>query len=204
MLDFDGVIVDSLDVTFAAVARTLREHSLGHLATREAFLSFVDDNWYEGVTRAGVPAHVSTAIDSAVAEALAAQLTDLRVVPGMKATIATLSASHTVVVITSNFSTFVSDFLEANCVAGISRVLGADEDVSKVRKIQSALSLLARSNLGWYVGDTVGDIVEARTAGARSIAATWGWHPSDRLEAAFPTAIANAPRDLLSIIDEAR
>lgn len=200
MLDFDGVIVDSLDLTLDAAVAVLKRHRLPGLVTREAVLSLLDSNRFEGLARAGVPSGVSLAIDKAVSRALEAHAEVLRPVPGMRRTISALSSEHTVTIITSNYSRFVAEFLRRNEVTGISDVMAADEGTSKTRKIEKALAMHGCSEAAWYVGDTVGDIVEARLAGVRPIAATWGWHSVERLLAASPDAVAHAPCDLLGII----
>jgi phosphoglycolate phosphatase len=77
-------------------------------------------------------------------------------------------------------------------------VLGADFNFSKVEKI-----LYAKGHYGMdarhtaYICDTAGDIREAREAGVKTVAVTWGWHPRERLERARPDAIVERPEDLL-------
>ena len=46
---------------------------------------------------------------------------------------------------------------------------------------------------------TVGDILEARAAGVRSVAVTWGWHDRERLVAVSPDFIVDTPERLLSL-----
>jgi phosphoglycolate phosphatase len=204
MLDFDGVLVDSLDVTCDAAIRALDEHGFHHLASREAVLSFVDANWYDGLSQAGVPPDVSCAIDETVSRALDAHAEALRPVPGIRSTIQTLSQHHTVLILTSNYTSVVDGFLRRYNVTGVSGVMCADEETSKIRKIERAVSLYAHSGADWYVGDTVGDIIEARLAGVRSIAVTWGWHSADRLLAASPDYVAQTPSQLVEIVTASR
>lgn len=42
-----------------------------------------------------------------------------------------------------------------------------------------------------------GDVREAREAGVRTVAVTWGWHPRERLERACPDVLIDKPEDLL-------
>jgi len=204
MLDFDGVLVDSLDVTCDAAVRALDEHGFHHLASREAVLSFVDANWYDGLSQAGVPPDVSCAIDEAVSRALHVHAEALRPVHGIRSAIEALGRQHTVLIVTSNYTSVVEGFLRRYDVTGVSAVMCAEEETSKVRKIERAVSLHAHSGTGWYVGDTVGDIIEARLAGVRSIAATWGWHSAERLLAVSPDYVAHTPSRLVQIVTAAR
>jgi phosphoglycolate phosphatase len=85
-------------------------------------------------------------------------------------------------------------------VNGVTEVAGAEDDTSKVRKMTSACARYPHPGGCCYVGDTVGDIAEAREAGVPSVAVTWGWHPEERLRAAAPDAIAGDPDELERIL----
>jgi phosphoglycolate phosphatase len=200
MLDFDGVIVDSLEATYAGAVGFLEKHGPRHLASPEALLSLLDHNWYEGMAWAGLTPDVAGALDAAIMEGLAARIDEIEAVPGMPQAIEQLSLRHTVLVITSNFAWFVDGVfgrIGVNCVA---EVIGADGEKSKVRKIASACARHPHPGGCCYVGDTVGDIVEAREAGVPSVAVTWGWHTEDRLCAASPDAVAHDPEELVRIV----
>ncbi len=51
----------------------------------------------------------------------------------------------------------------------------------------------------YYIGDTAGDVREAKQAGVKAVAVTWGWHSRETLEAAGPDFIVQEPEDLLKI-----
>ena len=51
----------------------------------------------------------------------------------------------------------------------------------------------------FYVCDTAGDVREAREAGVKTVAVTWGWHPRSRLERARPDVIVDDPKKLLGL-----
>jgi len=202
MLDFDGVIVDSLEATYAGAVQYLEEHGLDHLASPDAMLSMLDHNWYEGMARAGLPPGVAEALDAALMEGLRERIDEIDPVPGMPQVIERLSLRHTVVVITSNFSWFVDGVFRRLGVSGVTEVAGADDHKSKVRKMARARARHPHPGGCCYVGDTVGDIAEAREAGVPSVAVTWGWHPEERLRAAGPDAVARDPEELARILTE--
>ncbi len=198
MLDFDGVIADSLAVTAAAQVAVMTAHGLPRLASAEALLRMVEANWFAALRAEGVPAAVGHEIDDSVAAALAAgefgPFADIPRVVGR------LGARHDVLVVTSNRVDVVEPFLARYGITGVAGVLGNEVAASKVEKIDLARRRHGGADGGWYVGDTVGDIVEARAAGARSIAAAWGWHSRARLAAARPDHIAATPGDLLTLL----
>jgi phosphoglycolate phosphatase len=57
-----------------------------------------------------------------------------------------------------------------------------------------------RTAISFYIGDTVGDIKEARAAGVWTVAVTWGWHSRERLLAARPDFLVDTPEELLQIV----
>ena len=79
-------------------------------------------------------------------------------------------------------------------------ILGADFLFSKKEKIDYALEKYGiPGEQTFYIGDTAGDIREARAAGVRSVAVTWGWHSRERLAAAQPDFLVDTPEGLLTI-----
>jgi phosphoglycolate phosphatase len=194
MFDFDGVIADSLDDQSSAYARTFRAHGLGHLATREQFVDFTEDNWFAALAAAGVPPAVVEHVEEAICATPVPEL-----FPGMPAVIERLAAAHHVFVITSSRTAMVERILRAHDVRGVVEVLGGDREPSKTRKIRAVRRRVGEGVPAWYVGDTIGDMVEARAAGAVTVGAAWGWHGAERLRRAAPDHLAHAPNDLLDL-----
>ena len=194
MFDFDGVIADSLSLQSRAFVDTMTEHGLHHLATPEQFVDFLEDNWFAALEAAGVPREAATQVDDSIGELPSPEL-----FPGMAAVLERLAAAHTVVVITSSRTDQVERVLEERGVAGVTEVIGADKDESKTRRIRDARSRFGPGRPAWYVGDTVGDMVEAREAGVRTVGAAWGWHGPERLGRVHPDRLAHEPQDLLDL-----
>lgn len=200
MLDFDGVIVDSLEVFCRIVPPILVEHGFPQLATCEQIVAFDDGNWFESLASANVPMNVARRIEDALASAAASP--DGRPAPfeGVPEVVERLALQHVVVVITSSHSALVEEFLRRNGISGVQGIFGSDNDTSKVHKIIAARRRYGDELDPWYVGDTLGDIIEGKTAGVGTIGAAWGWHSVGRLRRASPDHIAHAPRDLLGLL----
>jgi phosphoglycolate phosphatase len=194
MFDFDGVIADSLEDQSRAFVDTLRAHGLDELATRSAFLDFTETNWFEALAEADLPESVAVEIEEAFA---ATPIPDL--FPEMAAVIGRLGAAHPVVVITSSRTADVEAVLDEHGVSGVAEVVGGDVEPSKTRKIRSARRRYGASREAWYVCDTVGDVHEARAAGAVTVGVAWGWHGEERLLRAEPDQMAQRPADLLDL-----
>jgi phosphoglycolate phosphatase len=194
MFDFDGVIVDSLDHQCRAFVETLRAEGFADLATAERFLEFTEGNWFEALAAADVPPSVVSEVENAFGAAPSPEL-----FPEMATVVERLAAAHRVIVITSSRTDLVERVLAEHSVRGVAEVIGGDQDESKTRKIDNARRRFGRALAAWYVGDTVGDILEARRAGVGTVGVAWGWHGVERLRRANPDHMAHAPSDLLDL-----
>jgi phosphoglycolate phosphatase len=200
MLDYDGTIVDSLGVFCQACVSTFRHRGFPQFATCERAVAFMDDNWFAALAAAGVPDDVVVEMEDVFAD-LADPDAAVPPVPfeGMAKVLERLARRNTLVVITSSRARTVERMFARRGIGGIAGVLGADTDASKLRKIARARAHYDGRLRPWYVGDTVGDILEARAAGVRSVGVAWGWQHVDKLLAASPDLIAYRPEDLLAL-----
>jgi phosphoglycolate phosphatase len=199
MFDFDGVIADSLEAMHDVAVTTLREGGLEHLVSDDLVPRLVESNWFEGLRKLGVPQPVNRVMDDRIAAKVAAG--EVAPYAGISEVIAALAQRHSVLIVTSNRSDIVADFLSQWDIAGVGEVLGGDKGKSKVPKLRAALERYAHDE-AWFIGDSVGDIVEGRSAGVATIAVTWGWHSEERLLASSPDRVARVPGDLLRLLLE--
>lgn len=197
MFDFDGVIADSLNVMHGATVKALRDHGLGHLASDDLVPRLVESNWFEGLRRMGVPAQVAAEMDDLIAGSVAAG--EVEPYDGIREVIADLAERHSVVIVTSNRSDIVADFLARWDFTGIGEVLGGDKGKSKVPKLRGAVSRYPHDG-AFFIGDSIGDIDEGRAAGVATVAVTWGWHPEQLLLASSPDLVAHSPQELLELL----
>jgi phosphoglycolate phosphatase len=194
MFDFDGVIADSWCAQQPVFVETLREHGLHDYATSATLCDLLDSNWFEALSDAGVPEHVIAAMDESW-DALTPEL-----FPGMPEVIERLAQAHVVLVITSAATGSVRRVLEEHGVCGVTEVIGGDVEPSKTTKMRSARERYGEALEPWYVCDTVGDVVEAKAAGAAVVGTAWGWHGEERLLRSDPDWIARHPQDLLDLL----
>jgi len=194
MFDFDGVIADSLADQSRAFVETLRARGFDDLATRAQFLDFTEVNWFAALVAAGVPADVREELEDAFGAAPSPEL-----FPGMAAVIERLAGAHPVVVITSSRTSVVEGILAERGVRGVGEVLGGEQEASKTRKIRAVRRRFGEALPAWYVCDTVGDVLEAREAGAATVGVAWGWHGAERLRRVKPDHMVHSPSDLLDL-----
>lgn len=195
MFDFDGVIADSWCGQKKAFVGALRAHGLNDFATSATFRDLLESNWFDALSRSGVPEQVVADVERAFENGPTPDL-----FPGMAQVIERLSAAHPVIVITSSSTADVERTLADHQVRGVTEVIGGDREPSKTRKIRSVRRRFGESLEAWYVCDTTGDVTEAKAAGAATIGATWGWHGEERLLRVAPDRMAQRPSDLLDLL----
>jgi phosphoglycolate phosphatase len=199
LFDFDGVLSDSLDLYAEAVARCLERIGTPIVKTREDYLTLFEGNFYESMAARGVDL---AAFAGAAQEILPGIDYDaMRPFDGLLPVLEFLKKDHLLVVISSNGSRTIHRMLER---FGFDRcfeeVLGSDFLFSKKEKIDHALAKYGiPPERTFYIGDTTGDIVEARAAGVRTVAVTWGWHSREKLAAAHPDFLVETPEGLLAM-----
>ena len=52
----------------------------------------------------------------------------------------------------------------------------------------------------FYVGDTKGDMIEGKQAGAVTVAVTWGWHSTEKLTEGSPDYMVHTPTELKNLL----
>ncbi|TSA46437.1 MAG: HAD family hydrolase [Deltaproteobacteria bacterium] len=199
LFDFDGVLADSLDLYAEAVARCLLQIGTPIVKNREDYLALFEGNFYESMAAKGVDL---VAFAAAAKEILPGINYDaMKPFEGLIPVLEALQKNHLLAVISSNGFRTISKMLER---FGFDRffqgILGSDFLFSKKDKIAHALSKYGIDRTRtFYIGDTTGDILEAREAGVRTVAVTWGWHSREKLVAVHPDFLVDKPQDLLKI-----
>lgn len=199
LFDCDGVLVDSLQVFEGTVRECLAVIGQPIIASREDFLDLFDDNFYSAIIRKGVDLD---AFMRAAGPILAqVNYAEMNPVPGLLPVITAMSRCHLLAIISSGGEKTIRNQLTHFGFNGCFKaILGSDFLLSKIDKINHAVSAF-RVDKGrtYYVGDTTGDIQEAKTAGITTVAVTWGWHGRKRLAAARPDHLVDQPEELLDL-----
>ena len=199
LFDFDGVLVNSLDLYAEAVTRILERIGTPIVKSKEDYLALFDGNFYESMAARGVDL---AAYNETVKEILPRIDTNaMKPFDGLIPVLAALQKDSILAVVSSNGYRTIRTMLDRFGFAPYFReILGADFRISKKEKIAYTLEKYGiPGERAFYVGDTAGDIREARAAGVRSVAVTWGWHSRERLAAAGPDFLVDTPEELLSI-----
>lgn len=202
MFDHDGVLVDSRVAFCRSFVASCREHGHREIATETQVVALFDGNVYESMLNLGLSCEEVMSIVDAASIALAAA-PDVHLFPGIDRLLASLSARYDIVVVTSNHGDLVSRFLErAGQGRHIAAVIGREAGASKVDKISGVIAARPGQGVYRYVGDTRGDMIESRSAGAEPVGAAWGWHTAQALSDAGAVRVFREPRELLEYLLE--
>ena len=198
LFDFDGVVVDSLDVYEGTVTRCLEKIGQPILKTRADFLALYEDNFYASLAKRGVDldTFMAASVDILAQVDYGAMKPYADLIP----VLAELAAAADILVIVSS-----SDSEDINLILRLFHltdyfrdVLGSDVNFSKKEKIRQALAKYGTAKEdAWFIGDTTGDIREAKAVGIKTIAVTWGWHSREKLAAVEPDYLIDRPEELL-------
>ena len=200
MFDYDGVIVDSLDVfatTFIAAS-----HACGYtgIRTHEQVVRLFDGNFFETLAQLGLSSDkINEILGDAHERKMQRHLAEVRPFQGMHESLNVISNQNVLTVITSNDSQLVWKFLEKEGITCFDEVMGADKEKSKAKKIQKTMARF-QDLPAFYVGDTKGDMIEGKQAGAVTVAVTWGWHSAEKLTEGTPDHMVHTPAELEKLL----
>jgi phosphoglycolate phosphatase len=198
MFDYDGVLADSFDIFFEEFTAACQEMGFKRLNSKEAFLRLFEGNLIQQLIKAGFPVWKLKKLARAFEPRIMAANRRVPPFPGMPELLAEVADAFPVYVITSNATVTITEFLERYSISGVRDVLGADKETSKVKKIRQVREQVPCAQ-PYYIGDTKGDMLEGRKAGATTVAALWGWHPEETLLEGNPDHLVRNPQELRAL-----
>jgi len=199
LFDFDGVLVDSLEVYEKTVTDCLKDIKQPLIRSREEFLELFEDNFYESLKHKGID--LDEFMKASVDILAQVKIRDMKPFPGVAEVIEKLHRKHRLIVISSNDYASIKEALDYfNYDDYFKDVLGSDFMFSKKEKILYAAKKynVSLQNI-YYIGDTTGDIKEGKQAGVKTVGVTWGWHSKAKMAAAGPDYLFDKPEELLQL-----
>jgi len=196
LFDYDGVIADSFQVYFEEFLKACAQMGYGQFNSRESFLKLFDRNLLVQALRAGFSLTQLKKLAVDFMPQMEKANARISPFPEMPAILATLSARFPTIIITSNATAVVQKLVADHGLALIYDAIGSDIEPSKVKRIRRARRLFP-AHKPYYIGDTRGDMLEARRAGAVAVGAGWGWHDTARLRSGKAAHIVDTPAGLL-------
>ena len=197
LFDFDGVLVDSLDVYEKTVTDCLKDINQTLIRDRDEFLELFEDNFYESLKNKGI--NLDVFMKNAEDILARVKIKNMKPFPAVAPVIEELHKNHCLIVISSNDYASIKEALELFNYDGYFReILGSDFMFSKKEKILYASKKyhVTLQDI-YYIGDTMGDIKEGKQAGVKTVGVTWGWHSKEKMAATKPDYLFDNPRQLL-------
>ncbi len=200
MFDYDGVIVDSADVFATTFLAASRACGYTGIKTHEQVIRLFDGNFFEALAQLGLS---SDKIDEILGDAFERKMrrhqAEVKPFHGIHGSLKVISRRNVLTVITSNDSRIVWQFFEKEDIGCFDEVVGAEIERSKVKKIQKTMGR-HQGLPAYYVGDTKGDMIEGKKAGAVTVAVTWGWHSAEKLNEASPDHMVHTMAELEKLL----
>lgn len=204
IFDFDGVLADTLDDMLRYAGQVCAE--LGHPRNpTQADLEALDRmEFVEFGRQLQLPENQVHDFAQRNFELFARQLQPPKIFDGMQETLAQLSATSRIGIVTGNATRVVRGFLQHHGLAGyVDAMLTSDDVGSRVEKIRRvARDLGAPRSEIYVIGDAVSDIRAARQASTMSVAVTWGHQSREKLEGEAPDHVVHSPGELLQLFSD--
>lgn len=198
LFDYDGTIVDSSELVLDSYNQIAEKYGLSEIDSNGEFVSLYDENVFNSLMKKGLPASRVSEFFADWRKPYFTNHASLKAFPKMKEIIKELSKHAEIYIITSNSTDAIEKSIENLNIKGIRKVIGGDVERSKVQKIKQIKKEHSDEEV-YYIGDTKGDVKEAKEAGVKSVAVTWGLHDRKRLEKEKPDFIVDEPEELLEI-----
>jgi phosphoglycolate phosphatase-like HAD superfamily hydrolase len=133
------------------------------------------------------------------------RIKEIKLFDGMVKTLEELHAEgHNLFIVSSNSSRNVIELLKQHHLE--ESFVDIEGGVSLFNKDRALTKLVKRNSLDsretWYIGDELRDIDAANTTQLRSIAVTWGFTDKSTLISHQPTAVAEKPTDIMTILND--
>ena len=193
LFDYDGVVVDSLPIICSTYNGLFKKYGINLNYSEEEFSEFYISNFHESLAKA-VPADILPTILDEKGETFVKRNKDFKIFPGMIKILNKLTENNVVIIITSNTTKFVQENMKLNNLPEL-EVIGGDIELSKVKKIKVKKEKYPDAEI-YYIGDTQGDVKEAKEAKVKSVAVTWGFHHRELLEKENPDYLLDRPEEL--------
>ncbi len=195
LFDYDGVIVDSLDLFVDAVNAAARR-----LGRRACFAARALRNLRQmsGQAIADIVQVEQDEYEQFLVyldEYLLTRVEDMTLFPHIPEVIRDLSRHSVVGIVSATPSHVIRAVLSHFGLIGCFRhVAGGELRSTKAERIQDIVEIHQSDvSKAWMIGDTVSDVEQGKLAGCRTVAVTWGWHCVEWLREANPDCeVANA------------
>ncbi|MFA6082375.1 MAG: HAD-IA family hydrolase [Patescibacteria group bacterium] len=179
--DFDGVIVN----TFFDAYNIMRQTNPN--LTEDEYRQIFNTGVYRSIQQDGI-VPVDNFFDQYDAKIVHDPVKD-----GIAPLLPDLAKDFTLVIISSTYTASIKRYLDENNLSEyFTQVLGGDVDHSKTNKIRRVLADTGIDAVqSILITDTSGDVIEAESAGVKSIAVSWGYQDKQTLQKSHAVVVVD-------------
>ncbi len=202
LFDFDGVIVDSIEIFSNAVNAAGNELRQPVVFFPEDLRSIRYMSIPEIVKKANVDPALTDQFIAGIDKFLLNRTNEFSVFPDMPVVLKELSRLAHIGIVSATPVAVISKVIDNHSLTEyIDIIAGGDQPGSKAKKINAIReSNDSPVNKTCIVGDTVSDIEQGKLAGVTTVAVNWGWHSAEWIRRFSPNFEAKTPLDLLDLI----
>jgi phosphoglycolate phosphatase len=199
ILDFDGTIADSADVSLETLAEVLHRPPF----TSEQITDFHTLPTRTSMKNLGIKTWQLPYLLMRGRRITATKMDQVEIFEGMPEAIRQLDEEdYGLYVLSTNSLKNITNLLDRNGLGG--NITGIRAGAGMFNKAKRLAALMKRESLiaeqCVYVGDEVRDIEAARRVGLKCLAVGWGFHAPQALAANHPDALVAAPTDLVGAV----
>ena len=204
LLDFDGVIVDSIELFSEAVNVAGRKLNRSVSFEPEDLRNIKRMSILEISHVAGIEKKLMRAFVTEIDDELIRRANEIPIFPHMTDVIEKLSRVGILGIVSATSRPVISKVLQNNGIEQFVRhIASGDMPGAKSVKIKSIIQgIESRLDKACMVGDTVSDIEQGKFAGVATIAVSWGWHGIEWLRTANPDYEVHQPLDLIERVQQ--
>ncbi len=207
IFDYDGVIVDSLDVVQVIYKEIAKHFNNPIFADMKKNIDFCDVDWRKTLKNVGITERKDIdKIKKIYIEEFNKHKELTKLVPDIKEVLEILKKNYKLAVASNNFKPEIEKILKKfNILHYFDVVIGGEKEILKPDPtilIECMQTLNVKPEETVYIGDMDGDITAGRNANVKKvIAVTYGYHSHDKLKQLNPDIIVHNTKDLLNVIE---
>lgn len=197
LFDFDGVIVDTFDLSYAIAKKMMPQIYPTPNDYRKSFEGNIYDH-VKIVTTDDFDNHHDEWFSQ-----YSPQVVKQPVIEGMRKALEDLSKKYLMVIVSSSLDTPIKEYCRNHKIYDLfDEIFGAEIHLSKVEKIKMVFKKYSAKPADClFITDTLGDIKEAGKTKVKSLAVMWGFHDIITLKKGKPVDFVEKPKDLKKKID---
>jgi len=201
IFDYDGVIVDSLDIMWECFDKVNKKHNFFPFKNKNEMTRLWDENEFLSVSKFKIPGVELSKFYKEWVDLLLANNEKVKPFPSLKSILEKLSKDNHLTIISSNDDEVISDFLKRNDLFEyFDLILGTKRGKRKRKKLKLALKKFKiPEDRTYFITDTTGDLKEVKDFEIKTAVVTWGYHGGSKLQKENPDFLIETPKELLNL-----